>query len=170
METENPALAHGESEKHDHAAKLINSEHSAFKPVSQRTLIPTPVGTTVLAFDYTVVPGISSVAALAAAHRISLTRVGRPVQITTGRLLADLRPPPGVDDVVVMRDASTAFTTVTDDDTEIFWGAYLGTPDEILIAGPVRDVADRIVAERAEARRRKGWIMDTYLLRRGQRE
>jgi precorrin-6A synthase len=114
--------------------------------------------------DHTVVPGISSVAALAAAHRISLTRVGRPVQITTGRLLAAEGLPLGVDDVVVMLDARCAFTTVTDAD--IYWGAYLGTPDEILIHGPVAEVADRIVAERAAARQRKGWIMDTYLLRR----
>ncbi len=51
-------------------------------------------------------------------------------------------------------------------DTEIFWGAYLGTPDEILVSGTVAEVGERIVAVRAEARRRKGWIMDTYLLRR----
>jgi precorrin-6A synthase len=30
-------------------------------------------------------------------------------------------------------------------------------------------VAGRIAAERAEARARKGWIMDTYLLRRTDR-
>jgi precorrin-6A synthase len=51
-------------------------------------------------------------------------------------------------------------------DTDIYWGAYLGTPDEILISGPLPEVAPRITRARAEARRRKGWIMDTYLLRR----
>jgi precorrin-6A synthase len=117
-------------------------------------------------FDWSVIPGISSVAALAAAHRVSLTRVGRPVQITTGRLVSDNGLPPDVDDVVVMLDGRTAFTTVPGD-TEIFWGAYVGTPDEILIAGRVADVADAIIAARAEARWRKGWIMDTYLMRRG---
>ncbi|MGW5950382.1 hypothetical protein ACWFRN_36120, partial [Streptomyces celluloflavus] len=30
---------------------------------------------------------------------------------------------------------------------------------------PLSEVADRIVALRAEARARHGWIMDTYLLR-----
>jgi precorrin-6A synthase len=116
-----------------------------------------------MAFDHSVVAGVSSVAALAAAHRVSLTRVGRPIHVTTGRLLAEEGMP--VDDVVVMLDARTAFTGVPGD-TEIYWGAYLGTPDEILIAGPVGEVADQIVDARAEARRRKGWIMDTYLLRR----
>jgi precorrin-6A synthase len=50
-------------------------------------------------------------------------------------------------------------------DTRIWWGAYLGTPDELLESGRVGDVGDRIVARRAEARERHGWIMDIYLLR-----
>ncbi|TCO49734.1 precorrin-6A synthase (deacetylating) [Actinocrispum wychmicini] len=116
-------------------------------------------------FDVQVIPGISSVSTLAARHRVPLNQVGRPVQITTGRRLA-AEWPAGVDDVVVMLDAQTAFTQHTDHEADIYWGAYLGTPDEILIAGPLAEVADRIVAARAEARARKGWIMDTYLLRR----
>src|SRR5450755_4810855 len=39
-------------------------------------------------FELQVIPGISSVQALAAQHKISLTRTGRAVHITTGRLLA----------------------------------------------------------------------------------
>ncbi|HEY5834893.1 precorrin-6A synthase (deacetylating) [Streptomyces sp.] len=117
-------------------------------------------------FEWTVVPGVSSVSTLAARHRTGLNQVGRPVQITTGRRLADGGLPDGVDDVVVMLDAHQAFAGLTDPGLHIFWGAYLGTPDEILISGPLPDVADRIRTTRAEARRRKGWIMDTYLLRR----
>lgn len=116
-------------------------------------------------FDYEVIPGISSVSALAAQHRTTLNQIGRPVQITTGRLLASGWPE-GMEDVVVMLDARNAFQQVADDDTDIYWGAYVGTPDEILISGKVSEVAPRIEAERAEARRRKGWIMDSYLLRR----
>jgi precorrin-6A synthase len=113
-----------------------------------------------------VIPGISSVSALVARHRVPLNQVGKPVQVTTGRRLA-AGWPAGVDDVVVMLDARTAFTGHVDEDVHIYWGAYLGTPDEILIEGPLAEVADRIVAARVEARERKGWIMDTYLLRRG---
>jgi precorrin-6A synthase len=65
----------------------------------------------------------------------------------------------------VMLDASCSFTHV-EPGTEIYWGAYLGTPDEILMSGTVGEVGDRIQAVRSEARARKGWIMDTYLLRR----
>jgi precorrin-6A synthase len=68
--------------------------------------------------------------------------------------------------VVVMLDARTAFAELSDTDTDICWGAYLGTPDEILVSGPLPEVADRIVRLRAEARKRKGWVMNTSLLRR----
>ena len=118
-----------------------------------------------LAFEVEVIPGISSVSTLAARHRVGLNQVGRPIQITTGRRLAKAWPD-DVDDVVVMLDAQTAFTEHLDQDADIYWGAYLGTPDEILISGPLREVAAEIEKVRAEARERKGWIMDTYLLRR----
>ena len=49
----------------------------------------------------------------------------------------------------------------------IWWGAYLGTPDEILLSGPLAEVGPEIERVRAEARARKGWMFDTYLLRRG---
>jgi precorrin-6A synthase len=117
-----------------------------------------------LEFSVEVIPGISSVSTLAARHRVGLNQVGRPIQITTGRRLAKGWPE-GVDDVVVMLDAQTAFASV-DQDAEIYWGAYLGTPDEILISGPLREVAGEIEKVRTQARERKGWIMDTYLLRR----
>jgi precorrin-6A synthase len=113
-------------------------------------------------FDYEVIPGISSVSALTARHRTSLTQVGQPVHLTTGRRLAENGAT--ADDVVVMLDAHCSFTGL--DDYHIHWGAYLGTSDEILVSGPVAEVGDRIRELRAGARARKGWIMDTYLLRR----
>ncbi|MEG3631166.1 precorrin-6A synthase (deacetylating) [Streptomyces poriticola] len=118
-----------------------------------------------VAFEYDVVPGISSVSALVARHRTGLNRVARPVQITTGRRLAEAFPE-DADDVVVMLDARQAFRHYADQDIDIYWGAYLGTPDEILVSGPLAEAAPRIERLRAEARARKGWIMDTYLLRR----
>ena len=118
-----------------------------------------------LEFSVEVIPGISSVSTLAARHRVGLNQVGRPIQITTGRRLAKAWPE-DVDDVVVMLDAQTAFTEHVDQDAYIYWGAYLGTPDEILISGRLSEVAAEIEKVRAGARDRKGWIMDTYLLRR----
>ncbi len=116
--------------------------------------------------DYEVIPGISSIHALTARHRIPLNRVGGAVQITTGRRLARDGWPDGVDDLVVMLDADCSFGAIEPARVEIYWGAYLGTPDELLVAGPLAEVADDIRRVRAEARERKGWIMDTYVLRR----
>jgi len=110
-------------------------------------------------FAVEVIPGITSVQALTAAHGIALNRIGEPVLITTGRRLG-----PVSDDTVVMLDGQTAFMDA-DPDLLIFWGAYLGTPDEITISGRLGDVRDEIVATRQAARARHGWIMDTYLLR-----
>lgn len=118
-----------------------------------------------VAFTYEVVPGISSVHALTARHGIALNRVGGSVLITTGRRLSDHGWPDGVDDVVVMLDAGGAFRRVLDHPCDIYWGAYLGTDDELLIAGPLYEVAGEIDRVRAQARERKGWIMDCYLLR-----
>ena len=114
-----------------------------------------------------VVPGISSVSALAAAHRLSLTRVGRPLMITTGRRLVDVGWPPGVDDVVVMLDGQSAFAAIDPAGLSIYWGAHLGSPHQVLLSGPLGDVVSALGEARAAARRRRGWVMDIYLLRRG---
>jgi precorrin-6A synthase len=117
-----------------------------------------------LGVEYEVVPGISAVSALAARHKLVLNRVAGDVLITTGRRVA-AGLPPDARDVVVMLDSNVAFTGL-DGEWEIYWGAYLGTPDEILISGRLAEVAGEIVRVRAEARSRKGWMFDTYLLRR----
>jgi precorrin-6A synthase len=114
-----------------------------------------------LTFAYEVIPGVSAPAALAARHRVALNRVGQGVQITTGRRLPD-----AAGDAVVMLDGEQAFLAVEPDGVEIYWGAYLGTPDEILLSGPLAAVREEIARVRAEARARKGWMFDTYLLRR----
>jgi precorrin-6A synthase len=116
-------------------------------------------------FEFEVIPGITSVQALTAQHKVPLNQIGRSVEITTGRRLAAGQVS-DADSLVVMLDAQDAYHQVADQDTEIFWGAYLGTPDEILISGKLKDVADEIERVRQAARLAHGWIMDTYLLRK----
>jgi precorrin-6A synthase len=116
-------------------------------------------------FDFSVVPGITSIQALAASHRIPINMVGKPVEITTGRRLVEHGN--RAESTIVMLDGEQAFSRIEDPDAEIFWGAYLGTEDEIVRAGRLGDVADDIIRTRAEARARHGWIMDIYLLRKG---
>jgi precorrin-6A synthase len=116
-------------------------------------------------FEYEVIPGISSIQALAAKHRITLNRIGKSIYITTGRKIAEGLPN-NVDDVVVMLDADCAFKDISEAAMDIYWGAYLGTEDEILVSGNLRELTEDIERMRREAKARKGWIMDTYLLRR----
>ncbi len=119
--------------------------------------------------DYEVIPGITAVQALAARHKIPLNRVAEPVLLTTGRKLAEGFPD-SIDSAAVLLDGEDTFRRFADagvhGDMEIYWGAYLGTPDEILISGRLKDVADEIHRRRAEARQKNGWIMDTYLIRK----
>ncbi|MBE9638665.1 precorrin-6A synthase (deacetylating) [Salipiger mangrovisoli] len=113
-----------------------------------------------------VIPGITAIQALTAAHAIPLNRVDGPVKITTGRRLREHGWPAGEESVVVMLDGACSFTALDPHELHIWWGAYLGSPSQILRAGKLADVAGDIVTTRAEARARHGWIMDTYLLRR----
>jgi precorrin-6A synthase len=87
------------------------------------------------------------------------------VQITTGRQLSK-HPTQLNSDTVVMLDGECAFSKVAEGDLEIYWGAYLGTPDEILLSGKLSELSPVIQETRAAARQRKGWIMDVYLLRK----
>ena len=114
-------------------------------------------------FELDVIPGITSVQALAARHKIALNRIGGPIHITTGRLLVHGMP---ADNVVVMLDGDCAFKNVKAPGVDIYWGAYVGTADEILVSGKLQERGLEIEKIRSDARARHGWIMDTYLLRK----
>lgn len=118
-----------------------------------------------VAFEYDVIPGISAVQALAARHHIALNRIGEPVHITTGRKLAEGFPN-NTDSVVVLLDGDQAFKRLREEDLEIYWGAYIGTEEEVLVAGKLSEVVGDIEVIREQRRRQNGWIMDTYLLRK----
>jgi precorrin-6A synthase len=113
-----------------------------------------------------VIPGLTSLQMLTAAHAIPLNTLGGAVQITTGRMLRDHGWPAGAESVAVMLDAGGAFEVLEADGLHIWWGAYLGLPQETLIEGPLAQVATQITATRAKLRLDHSWIMDIYLLRR----
>jgi precorrin-6A synthase len=87
------------------------------------------------------------------------------VLVTTGRRLAE-RFPEGLSTIAVLLDDGTGLASLLGGELDIYCGAYLGTPDQMLRAGPVREIGAAILEDRRAARLRKGWIMDTYLLRR----
>jgi precorrin-6A synthase len=114
-----------------------------------------------------VIPGITSLQVLTAAHAIPLNALAAPVIITTGRRLRETGWPAVADSIAVMLDSGGAFTTLDPEGVTIWWGAYVGMPQQALIHGPLAEVSDRILATRARLRAEHGWIMDIYLLRRG---
>ena len=113
-----------------------------------------------------VIPGITAVQALCAAHAIPLNEIGAPFLVTTGRRLRDGGWPQAVETVVVMLDGGTAFQTLDPAGIQIWWGAYLGMPHQIILSGPLAEVGTEIVETRATARAKHGWIMDSYILKR----
>lgn len=113
-----------------------------------------------------VIPGITSLQMLTAAHAIPLNTLGGAVQITTGRKLRDEGWPAETPTVAVMLDGECSFRCLDQSDLHIWWGGYVGMDQQVLIAGPLAEVSDQIVKARADARASNGWIMDIYLLRK----
>ncbi len=113
----------------------------------------------------TVVPGITSLQCLTAAHAIPLNDIGQAVTITTGRQLAEGWPA-GTQTLAVMLDGNCTFQTLDPEGIFIWWGAYVGMPEQIILSGALAEVCDQIIQTRATARAAHGWIMDIYILRK----
>lgn len=113
-----------------------------------------------------IIPGISAVQILTACHKIGLNEIGEPVIITTGRKLHALGPIAPGTSVVVMLDGALACRERMGEGLTIYWGAALGSPDQVLASGPLDTVIEEITAKRASLKQDRGWVMDTYLLRK----
>jgi len=57
-----------------------------------------------------------------------------------------------------MLDGQCSFNDVLNEELDIFWGAYLGMEEEILLSGKLSEIAGRIEEVRHEKRQRNGWI------------
>jgi precorrin-6A synthase len=114
-----------------------------------------------------VIPGITAIQTLTAGHGITLNEIGAPFLVTTGRRLREDGWPKDADTVVVMLDGSCSFQSLDPAGIDIWWSAYAGMEEEIRIAGKLGEVGEQIVATRKAARAQHGWIMDIYLMRRG---
>jgi precorrin-6A synthase len=113
-----------------------------------------------------VIPGITAIQALTAAHAMVLNEIGEPFMVTTGRQLRAQGWPQGVGTLVVMLDGGCAFETLPPEGVSIWWGAYLGMQEQVTHAGPLAEAGPEIIRARAAARAAHGWIMDIYVLRR----
>ena len=112
-----------------------------------------------------IIPGISSIQALTSAHLISLNEIGESVLITTGRKLKDEM---FIDNqkVLVLLDGKCSFKNLNIEKYFIWWGAYLGMKKQVLIKGLLKDVYKKIISQREDSKKKNGWIMDTYLLKK----
>ncbi|MCB2116476.1 MAG: precorrin-6A synthase (deacetylating) [Rhodobacteraceae bacterium] len=122
-----------------------------------------------LALTTRVIPGITSLQALTAAHAIPINDLGAPFLVTTGRQLRDGGWPAGADTLAVMLDGECSFQTVAPDGVTIWWAAYAGMENEVIESGALSEAGPRILETRAKARAAHGWIMDIYILRRERR-
>ena len=91
---------------------------------------------------------------------------GYPAKLGLAIGKADVFPAISITNVYSLGPGSPSFANYKENNIDIYWGAYLGTPDEILISGPLGERAAEIERVRSEARARHGWIMHTYLLRK----
>lgn len=112
-----------------------------------------------------VIPGITALQALTAAHAIPINDLGAPYVVTTGRRIRDEGWPDAASNVAVMLDGECSFQTLDTAGFDIWWGAYVGMKEEVLISGPLDEVVQNILKTRAKARAEHGWIMDIYLLK-----
>lgn len=114
-----------------------------------------------------VVPGITVLQALCAAHAIPLNAIGEAVTLTTGRNVAQAAPGtlPGAFAVLLDDGAGLAALRAQGWAGHVWWGASLGTPAERLLHGPLDEIGGEILRARAEIRAARGWVMDVWLAR-----
>ncbi len=116
--------------------------------------------------DVEVAPGLGAPQLLAAAHRIALGSNGADVHLMSAQHLVDSYDPT-MGDAVVVGDDRLRCLGLADlfPDLTLYWGAHLGTRDEVLVAGRFADVVDEVRAARSRAAEAREWVVDAYLLR-----
>ncbi|MDV3221054.1 GNAT family N-acetyltransferase [Intrasporangium sp.] len=116
-----------------------------------------------LSAEVDVVAGVGAPQLVAAAHRLPLGAI----RLLTGTTLVD-EYDPALGDVAVVLDDDLRGLELAElhPDLQLHWGTHVGTPDEVLVSGRLADVADEVREARVRARESRGWVIDTYLLRR----
>lgn len=115
-----------------------------------------------LNFELEIIPGISAFQILSAKHQISLTEIAGTLTFTTPRGLKKLK---SLDHhVVVFLDNYESYKNLNFSQLQIYWGAYLGTSEEVILSGNLKEVLPKLINLRRKLRKEKGFIMETYLL------
>lgn len=115
-----------------------------------------------LGFSLEVIPGISAFQILSAKHQISLTEIAGTLTFTTPKGLKKMN---FIDHhVVVFLDNYESYKNLFSQELKIYWGAYLGTPEEVLFSGNLKEILPQLIELRRNLRKKRGFIMETYLL------
>ncbi|PLP58866.1 precorrin-6A synthase (deacetylating) [Mesorhizobium loti] len=115
--------------------------------------------------DYEVIPGNSGIQVLTTAHKVTLCNVGRSILTATGRTIAGGFPN-NADTIVFMQPAVPAPDTVIGQN-DVHWTLYAGMPDDTLVSGRLREIADGLEQVRNEALQGRGWIVEPLLRKKG---
>lgn len=173
-DADNPDYQAGVNDWHDAIARVWQATMAAHPSTSVALLVwgdPSLYDSTLRiaarlrGVKVSVVPGITSIQALTAAHAMALNDIGAAVTITTGRQLREGWPE-GAQTLVIMLDGNCTFQTLDPAGISIWWGAYVGMKEQIILSGPVAKIGAQIIETRAKARAAHGWIMDIYILRK----
>jgi precorrin-6A synthase len=122
-----------------------------------------------LPMEIEVIPGISTINLLSAKHKISLTKVAETLVITTPRPLRKQKEISR--NTVVFLDNYETFKLFKDDsELMIYWGAYLGTEKEVLFNGKLFECWQELVELRRKLKEKHGYIMETYLLTKKEKD
>ena len=62
--------------------------------------------------------------------------------ITTGRQLTNFGFPDDIDTAIIMLDGNCSFRTLEQEKYYIWWGAYLGMEQELLVEGKLNEMSD----------------------------
>ena len=116
--------------------------------------------------NITVIPGITSIQALMAAHKINMNKIGKPFFVTTGRFLKQKGLFFDKDRSFVMLDGNCSFQYINTEIYYMWWGAYLGMKKEIIYKGYLNEIYEKVISKSKMAKLKYGWIMDTYLLQK----
>jgi len=117
--------------------------------------------------EFEVIPGISAFQVLSAHHKEPFTDIGESLLFTTPRFI---RKNKKIDlNTVVFLDNYESYNLLIDEDLEMFWGAYLGLKEEVLISGKLSEVRKKVTEIRRKLRKEKGWIMEVYFLKKVKR-
>lgn len=116
-----------------------------------------------LPIKWEVIPGLSAFQVLASKCKCSLTELSTPLSFHTPRtlrLLKEITHP-----IVVFLDNYETYKKFKEHPLELIWGAFVGSNDEIIMRGKLKEIAESHSLMRKNLKNKKGYLMEIYILK-----